>query len=418
MMHRIRTNQSTWRAEPNDCTLRTLVHWSHLRLLILLLLLVQPNSSKADRSSWSASLRPIGWHSYPRSRSDLTTQAAVARYSSRQDENRLRQADAAYLLQTRTRGEVSNVLKAAGWSDNDLVLCSSSRIVAHAHARTTAFSPTSPASKKPATTARSTTPPSQIQRRAFQTKTALRPLSFWENMFCGAISRSLAQTIMHPANCLKTLLQNANSQSMVDLIQPRQLHRLTRGAGANFLLSVPSGAVNFAVLELVRRKLGSLVDVDGDDPKNSSRKALLGPSLDFLSSCVSTIVCSTVSTPQMVITDNIMAGNYPNLPGAIQGISTYGVAGFYRGWWPGLVGKIPSYALTWTLFQQLKEIRTQLTDRPAKDWENAVMGCLASGTTVSIVSQSHRSVHADYTCPGNWPHHLVSLNCFLLARDR
>jgi hypothetical protein len=31
-----------------------------------------------------------------------------------------------------------------------------------------------------------------------------------------------------------------------------------------------------------------------------------------------------------------------------------GLKGFYRGWLPALVQKIPSYALTWMFFQQLK----------------------------------------------------------------
>jgi hypothetical protein len=43
-------------------------------------------------------------------------------------------------------------------------------------------------------------------------------------------------------------------------------------------------------------------------------------------------------------TDNIMAGNYANLPGAVQGLyANQGIAGFYAGWFPGLAGKIPSY---------------------------------------------------------------------------
>eukprot|EP00592_Proboscia_alata_P018440 CAMPEP_0194419886 /NCGR_PEP_ID=MMETSP0176-20130528/19099_1 /TAXON_ID=216777 /ORGANISM="Proboscia alata, Strain PI-D3" /LENGTH=173 /DNA_ID=CAMNT_0039227131 /DNA_START=154 /DNA_END=672 /DNA_ORIENTATION=+ len=33
-------------------------------------------------------------------------------------------------------------------------------------------------------------------------------LAFWENMICGAVSRSIAQTLMHPANTMKTILQS------------------------------------------------------------------------------------------------------------------------------------------------------------------------------------------------------------------
>jgi hypothetical protein len=34
-----------------------------------------------------------------------------------------------------------------------------------------------------------------------------------------------------------------------------------------------------------------------------------------------------------------------------------GVGGFYLGWFPALVQKIPSYALTWMMFQQLKQVK-------------------------------------------------------------
>ena len=174
---------------------------------------------------------------------------------------------------------------------------------------------------------------------------ASRPLVFWENMVCGAISRSVAQTVMHPANTMKTILQSYRGTdarpTIMSLAQPRNFRTLTRGAGANFLLSVPHGAVNFAVLELVRREMSRIVEANPTLSKNADR---FGAGLDFLSSAISTICCSIVSTPQMMITDNIMAGNYPNLPAAVTGLaSTQGVKGFYTGWWPGLAGKIPSY---------------------------------------------------------------------------
>lgn len=110
--------------------------------------------------------------------------------------------------------------------------------------------------------------------------------------------------------------------------------------------------------------------------------------LDFISSAISTITCSIVSTPQMMIVDNIMAGNYPNIVSAIKGLARdRGIKnGFYGGWWPGLVGKIPSYALTWTIFQQLKVARDKFNPkRPATNIENSIMGCISSATTVTIM---------------------------------
>lgn len=213
-----------------------------------------------------------------------------------------------------------------------------------------------------------------------------RPLVFWENMVCGAVSRSIAQTIMHPANTMKTILQSSRGvdrPTLGQLMRPDQFRMLTRGAGANFLLSVPHGAVNFAVLEFVR---GKLTRAARTVPFLRDRLDAIGPALDFSSSAISTICCSVVSTPQMMITDNIMAGNYPNLAAAISGLyKDGGIIGFYRGWFPGLVGKIPSYALTWTFFQQLKRARNLVSDRPATNLENTIMGCMASAASVCIM---------------------------------
>jgi hypothetical protein len=130
-----------------------------------------------------------------------------------------------------------------------------------------------------------------------------RPLLFWENMVSGAVSRSIAQTVMHPANTMKTILQSSrgpNRPTLGDLFQPQMFRRLTRGAGANFALSIPHGAVNFAVLEFVRGRLNRVVE---SVPFLNERKDVMGPGLDFLSSAISTVCCSVVSTPQMMVTD-------------------------------------------------------------------------------------------------------------------
>lgn len=173
-----------------------------------------------------------------------------------------------------------------------------------------------------------------------------RRLHFWEAMICGAISRSAAQTIMHPANTMKTILQSSRKipgqkpLTVLSFTQWKYAKTLTRGAGAQLILSIPHGAVNFAVLELVRRQMNSVVSRSrhADAMKN------FGPVFDFLSSAMSTICCSVVSTPQMMICDNIMAGTYPNLFDATKSLmKDKGISGFYTGWWPGIAGKIPSY---------------------------------------------------------------------------
>lgn len=216
-----------------------------------------------------------------------------------------------------------------------------------------------------------------------------RRLHFWEAMICGAISRSAAQTIMHPTNTMKTILQSSRKipgkapLTVRSFAQWKHAKHLTRGAGAQLILSIPHGAVNFAVLELVRRQMNNAVS---RSRYADAINANFGAGMDFLSSALSTVCCSVVSTPQMMICDNIMAGTYPNLFVATSSLmKDKGIAGFYGGWWPGIAGKIPSYGLTWTLFEQIKRVRSKMSDRPAKDFENSVMGCMASATTVCIM---------------------------------
>jgi len=57
---------------------------------------------------------------------------------------------------------------------------------------------------------------------------------------------SCAQTAMHPANVLKTIIQTEGKVASRHL----KWSVITRGAGAQFLLSVPHGAMAFALVEV------------------------------------------------------------------------------------------------------------------------------------------------------------------------
>lgn len=157
-------------------------------------------------------------------------------------------------------------------------------------------------------------------------------LTYVQTMAAGALSRSMAQTIMHPANTYKTMLQLKGSGSGAQLLSKLSLFRLLRGVDAQFCFSLPHGALYFSVIDHVKTRLDSVLA-----PKFSFLQ-------DFAASTISTIFCSIVSTPQMVLTDRLMAGVYPSFPAALTSImKKEGVRGFYAGWWPALAQKIPSY---------------------------------------------------------------------------
>lgn len=198
-------------------------------------------------------------------------------------------------------------------------------------------------------------------------------LSYVQSMTAGAISRTLAQTIMHPANTYKTLLQLKRKKGLV----PRKitLERLLRGVDAQFFLALPHGAFYFFVIDQVKTKL-----VEFLPPK-------LDLVTDFSSSAISTIICSIISTPQMVLTDRLMADVYPSFPVALRSIfKKEGIAGFYTGWWPALAQKIPSYSLTWMFFQQFKKSYERILKSKPNSEANFLLGALAAAGSVTVMN--------------------------------
>lgn len=202
----------------------------------------------------------------------------------------------------------------------------------------------------------------------------LDQMTYLQIMAAGAVSRTMAQTIMHPANTFKTMLQ-LKRDTNVPITKQLTPERLLRGADAQFFMSLPHGAFYFFVIDQVKTKVSKAM------PKAYENLS------DFTASAISTIVCSIVSTPQMVLTDRLMAGVYPNFPVALRQIlKQEGVKGFYTGWRSGLAQKIPSYGLTWMFFQQLKRAHESLLDTKPSAETNFFLGALAAagGTTVMI----------------------------------
>jgi len=195
-------------------------------------------------------------------------------------------------------------------------------------------------------------------------------LTYLQTMTAGAISRTIAQTFMHPANTYKTMLQLKDTGKSTQVT----LERLLRGADAQFLLSLPHGAFHFFVIDQVKIQLAKFLP------------SRLNFFADFTASAISTVVCSIVSTPQMVLTDRLMAGVYPSFPEALRVIwKADGFLGFYSGWWPALAQKIPSYALTWVFFQQLKRLHEDVLKTSPNTQTNFAFGAIAAAGSVAVM---------------------------------
>ena len=234
---------------------------------------------------------------------------------------------------------------------------------------------------------------------ATATASSSSDLTYLQTMLAGAVSRSMAQVLMHPANTYKTMLQ-LKGATAANIVKKLSWERLLRGADAQFLLSLPHGAFYFFVIDRAKAALAPLF--------------LPLPQLaflqDFAASTISTVCCSVVSTPQMVLTDRLMAGMYPTLPVALRNIMrTEGFAGFYAGWWPALAQKIPSYGcvipvaamilfllqlftaflvvhrLTWMFFQQLKRLHEQVLGTAPAGETSFGLGAFASAAAVAVM---------------------------------
>jgi hypothetical protein len=204
-------------------------------------------------------------------------------------------------------------------------------------------------------------------------------LTYYGLMIAGAVARTVAATAVHPLNVIKTVLQTKDVQ-----LPSFRYSDLMRGSGSQLICSIPHGAFSFAVIETTKKKLlrySRLFELTDLVPEH-----VLNSILDFSSSCVSTLICSIVSTPQMVITDRIMAKVYPNFFEAILRIwKSEGIVGFYAGWLPAIVQKIPSYALTWMLFQQLKLVFMSYKGRKGTAFENTCLGSVAAAGACCIM---------------------------------
>ncbi|CAM9932117.1 unnamed protein product, partial [Ectocarpus fasciculatus] len=147
---------------------------------------------------------------------------------------------------------------------------------------------------------------------------------------------------------------------------------LRRGAGAQFVMSLPHGAFNYATLEVIMGFSAKFFPADW--------RETAGPVLDFVTSGVATLLCSVVSTPQVVIEDRIMTGMYPNLVSGFREISRKeGLRGFYTGWSANVSQKIPSYGLTWVFYQASKRLYKKITHRAPTATESFVLGAVAAG---------------------------------------
>ena len=170
-------------------------------------------------------------------------------------------------------------------------------------------------------------------------------LSLRQHALAGARA-AVAQSCVHPLNVAKTTLQTANGPAALramtsgGLFSMATWRHLSRGLGAQALLSMPNGAINFCVMEGTRRFICSVA------PRG-------GALIDATTAVAGTAVATVVSLPQSILNDRIMGGAHQNLVEALRAV---GWRGLYprTAWTAALCAKVPAYAVNWAAYQGLR----------------------------------------------------------------
>lgn len=171
----------------------------------------------------------------------------------------------------------------------------------------------------------------------------LAELTFADRMIAGSVARTVAQTILHPLDTLRTRAQAAKrgdlpSASAAGAAPAEPLARtLGRGLLPQVLLAGPAGAIQFATLEWARDALAPYVP---------------SPVLaNLLAGAAGAIAASVVRVPQENLKQPVQAGRYPNALSCLQALSAEGPGRFYRGLQSTLLRDVPWNALSFAFFK-------------------------------------------------------------------
>ncbi|KAH8066264.1 hypothetical protein JL722_694 [Aureococcus anophagefferens] len=208
-------------------------------------------------------------------------------------------------------------------------------------------------------------------------------LTLRQHAIAGALARAVAQSAVHPLNVCKTVLQGRDGAAALRALtaagplSPRTWRALSRGLGAQALLSLPNGALNFCAMEGARRAIDAALALSGGSAPR--------PLVDAASAGVGTVVGTFVSLPQSILGDRIMAGTYPTLGAALRGVGA-------RNLWPratwvaALAAKVPAYSLNWVAYQRLRRAELRRTrgrtPTPARD---VFLGACAASISVCVM---------------------------------
>jgi solute carrier family 25 (mitochondrial S-adenosylmethionine transporter), member 26 len=195
-------------------------------------------------------------------------------------------------------------------------------------------------------------------------------LSFGEQMLAGAVARTVAQTMLHPVDVVRTRLQ---ARGVTMRWAPAVF---AKGVLPQVLLAGPAGAIQFVAFEGAKKRLEDAL------PGPSARELRL-----LLAGAIGALCAASCRVPQEVIKQRIQADIYPNMAVALrETLATSGPAGLYNGWLATVSRDIPWNALSFMFHGRAKGLFAHFTGRPPRTDENLALAGGAGAIAAVIMT--------------------------------
>ncbi|XP_039904535.1 calcium-binding mitochondrial carrier protein SCaMC-2-B-like isoform X2 [Simochromis diagramma] len=206
----------------------------------------------------------------------------------------------------------------------------------------------------------------------------------WRHLVAGGGAGAVSRTCTAPLDRLKVLMQVHSSKSnsmriaggFSQMIREGGVRSLWRGNGINVLKIAPESAIKFVAYEQIKRLIGS-------------NQETLGITERLLAGSLAGAIAQSSIYPMEVLKTRLAlrkTGQYSGLQDCAKHIfQREGVAAFYKGYIPNMLGIIPYAGIDLAVYETLKN--SWLQNYATDSADPGVFVLLACGTTSSTCGQ-------------------------------
>ncbi|GFS15977.1 calcium-binding mitochondrial carrier protein SCaMC-2 [Elysia marginata] len=216
------------------------------------------------------------------------------------------------------------------------------------------------------------------------TETELKTGMWWRHLVAGGAAGAVSRTCTAPLDRLKVLLQvhgtknsNLNIRTgFKQMLEEGGYKSLWRGNGINVIKIAPESAIKFMAYEQIKTLF------KGGDPNKE-----LGVVERLLSGSAAGAISQTIIYPMEVLKTRLAlrkTGQYSGIFDCARKVAAQeGMASFYRGYIPNLLGIIPYAGIDLAVYETLKRAYMKRN----KDQDPGILALLLCGTFSSTAGQ-------------------------------